>query len=58
MGLKDLPFHLTKNIRSAIGMVKNEKTLHIIRAHIAKLGIAFGQQATDSKSNEIPAVRE
>jgi predicted transposase YbfD/YdcC len=39
-------------------MVKHKKALHIISAHIAELGITFGQQATDSKSNKIPAVRE
>jgi predicted transposase YbfD/YdcC len=39
-------------------MMKNEKALHIISAQIAELGITFGQQATDSKSNGVPAVRE
>jgi predicted transposase YbfD/YdcC len=47
-----------KTIRSTGKMVKNEKALHIISAHIAELGLTFGQRATDSKSNEIPAVRE
>ena len=40
--------------------LKNEKynsPLHIVSAQIGELGIAFGQQTVDGKSNEIPAVR-
>jgi predicted transposase YbfD/YdcC len=47
-----------KTVRSTGKMDKNEKALHIVSAHIAELGITFGQQATEEKSNEIPAVRE
>ena len=32
--------------------------MHIVSAHIAELGITFGQQTVYEKSNEIPAVRE
>ena len=32
--------------------------LHIVSAHIAELGLTFGQQAVCDKSNEIPAVRD
>lgn len=32
--------------------------LHIVSAHIAELGITFGQCAVNDKSNEIPAVQE
>jgi predicted transposase YbfD/YdcC len=39
-------------------MSKYENPLHIVSAQIAELGITFGQQAVDGKSNEIPAVRE
>ena len=31
--------------------------VHIVSAQLAELGLTFGQQAVDGKSNEIPAVR-
>jgi predicted transposase YbfD/YdcC len=39
-------------------MESYENPLHIVSAHIAELGITFGQQTVYDKSNEIPAVRE
>lgn len=47
-----------KTIRSTGKMEKYSKPMHIISAHIAELGITFGQQTVYEKSNEIPAVRE
>ena len=47
-----------KTIRSTGKMAKYDSPLHIVSAHIAELGITFGQQAVYDKSNEIPAVRE
>jgi predicted transposase YbfD/YdcC len=47
-----------KTVRSTGKMVKYENPLHIVSAHIAELGITFGQQAVYDKSNEIPAVRD
>ena len=35
----------------------NGTALHIVSAQLAELGLTFGQQAVDGKSNEIPAVR-
>jgi predicted transposase YbfD/YdcC len=46
-----------KAIRSTGKMSKHKKSLHIVSAHIAELGITFGQETVDDKSNEIPAVR-
>ena len=46
-----------KTIRSTGKMSKYDRPLHIVSAHIAELGITMGQQTVDSKSNEIPAVR-
>jgi len=47
-----------KTICSTGKMDKYENPLHIVSAQIAELGITFGQQAVEGKSNEIPAVRE
>jgi predicted transposase YbfD/YdcC len=47
-----------KTIRSTGKMGKYNSPLHIVSAHIAELGITFGQQTVDGKSNEIPAMRE
>ena len=47
-----------KTIRSTGKMGKYESPMHIVSAHIAELGITFGQQTVYEKSNEIPAVRE
>ena len=46
-----------KTIRSTGKMEKYSSPLHIVSAHIAELGITFGQQTVDGKSNEIPAVQ-
>jgi predicted transposase YbfD/YdcC len=46
-----------KAIRSTGKMSKYKSSLHIVSAHIAELGITFGQETVDDKSNEIPAVR-
>jgi predicted transposase YbfD/YdcC len=47
-----------KTIRSTGKFEKYNSPIHIVSAHIAELGITFGQQAVYDKSNEIPAVRE
>jgi predicted transposase YbfD/YdcC len=47
-----------KTIRSTGKMDKYESPLHIVSAHLADLGITYGQYAVEDKSNEIPAVRE
>jgi predicted transposase YbfD/YdcC len=47
-----------KTIRSTGKMEKYPSAMHIVSAHIAELGITFGQQTVYEKSNEIPAVRE
>jgi predicted transposase YbfD/YdcC len=47
-----------KTVRSTGKMAKYENPLHIVSAHIAELGITFGQETVYDKSNEIPAVRE
>ena len=47
-----------KTIRSTGKMSHYKSPLHIVSAHIAELGLAFGQEAVCDKSNEIPAVRE
>ena len=39
-------------------MAKYKEALYIVSAHIAQLGITFGQQTVYDKSNEIPAVQE
>ena len=46
-----------KAIRSTGKMSKYKSSLHIVSAHIAELGITFGQETVNDKSNEIPAVR-
>jgi hypothetical protein len=46
-----------KTVRSTGKMEKHGNALHIISAQIAELGITFGRQAVDGKTNEIPAVR-
>ena len=47
-----------KTVRSTGHMAKYSSPLHIVSAHIAELGITFGQQTVYDKSNEIPAVRD
>ena len=47
-----------KTVRSTGHMSKYDSPLHIVSAHIAELGITFGQETVYDKSNEIPAVRE
>lgn len=47
-----------KTVRSTEKMDSYESPMHIVSAHIAELGITFGQYAVRDKSNEIPAVRE
>jgi predicted transposase YbfD/YdcC len=47
-----------KTVRSTEKMDSYESPLHIVSAHIAELGITFGQCAVRDKSNEIPAVQE
>jgi predicted transposase YbfD/YdcC len=47
-----------KTVRSTEKMDKYESPMHIVSAHIAELGITFGQYAVKDKSNEIPAVQE
>ena len=47
-----------KTIRSTGKMSNYAGPLHIVSAHIAELGLTFGQEAVCNKSNEIPAVRE
>ena len=47
-----------KTIRSTEKMTAYKSGLQIVSAHIAELGITFGQTTVDCESNEIPAVRE
>jgi predicted transposase YbfD/YdcC len=47
-----------KTIRSTGKMEKYDSPIHIVSAHLAELGITFGQYTVDGKSNEIPAMRE
>lgn len=47
-----------KTIRSTEKMESYESPLHIVSAQICELGMTFAQKSVDSKSNEIPAVRE
>ena len=47
-----------KTICSTEKMAKYKNGLQIVSAHIAELGITFGQTVVDYESNEIPAVRE
>ena len=47
-----------KTVRSTGKKKSYTSPLHIVSAHIAELGITFGQQTVYDKSNEIPAVRE
>ena len=47
-----------KTICSTSKMERYKNPLHIVSAQIAELGITFGQQTVDGKSNEIPAVRK
>ena len=47
-----------KTIRSTDKMEKYKNPMHIVSAQISELGITFGQQTVDGKSNEIPAVLE
>ena len=47
-----------KTVCSTEKMESYGSPLHIVSAHIAELGITFGQCAVKDKSNEIPAVQE
>lgn len=47
-----------KTVKSTANMKEYERPLHIVSAVIAENGLTIGQLATDSKSNEIPAVQE
>ena len=47
-----------KTICSTGKMANYASPLHIVSAHIAELGLTFGQEAVCDKSNEIPAMRE
>ena len=47
-----------KTIRSTATMKEHERPMHIITALLADESISLGQIADESKSNEIPAVRE
>ncbi|MCL1787953.1 MAG: ISAs1 family transposase [Defluviitaleaceae bacterium] len=47
-----------KTVCSTANMKHYESALHIASAFVVENGITIGQLATDSKSNEIPAVRE
>ncbi len=47
-----------KTVCSTEKMDKYKSPMHIVSAHIAELGITFGQHAVRDKSNEIPAVQE
>ena len=58
-GVKGLTLSLDgKTIRSTGKMGKYNSPLHIVSAQIAELGITFGQQTVEGKTNEIPAVQE
>lgn len=46
-----------KSIRSTSKMDCYDATLHIVSAQIAGLGLTFGQDAVQDKSNEIPATQ-
>ena len=47
-----------KSVRSMEKMWRSKGPLHIVSAHVAELGITLGQQDTDGKGKEIPAMRE
>jgi len=47
-----------KTIRSTGKMDKYDSPMHIVSAHLAELGITYGQYTVDGKSNEIPAMRK
>ncbi len=47
-----------KTICSTASMKKHERPMHIITALLADEGVSLGQITVESKSNEIPAVRE
>jgi len=56
--LEDITVSLDgKTIRSTGSMDRYKNPLHIVSAQIAELGLTFGQEAVESKSNEIPAVQ-
>lgn len=46
-----------KTICSTSNMECYENPLHIVSAQIAELGLTFGQEAVEGKSNEIPAAQ-
>ncbi len=47
-----------KTIASTVTMKEYEKPIHIVTALLADSYVSLGQMAVDSKSNEIPAVKE
>ena len=47
-----------KTIRSTGKMTRYDSAMHIVSAHVAELGVTFGQRTVHGKSNEIPAARE
>jgi predicted transposase YbfD/YdcC len=58
-GVEDLTISFDgKTIRSTGKMEKYTKPMHIVSAHIAEMGMTFGQKTVYEKSNEIPAVRD
>jgi hypothetical protein len=46
-----------KTVCSTNRMERYENPLHIVSAQVSALGLTFGQEAVDGKSNEIPAVQ-
>jgi predicted transposase YbfD/YdcC len=46
-----------KTVCSTGSMERYENPLHIVSAQIAELGLTFGQEAVEGKSNEIPATQ-
>jgi len=46
-----------KTVCSTAKMAGYENPLHIVSAQISELGLTFGQEAVDGKSNEIPATQ-
>ena len=46
-----------KTVCSTSRMERYENLLHIVSAQISELGLTFGQEAVEGKSNEIPAVQ-
>ena len=46
-----------KTVCSTSRMERYENPLHIVSAQVSELGLTFGQESVDGKSNEIPAVQ-